>query len=285
MKFCSAKTLADRAREEGYAVPAFNTNGGTYEIALAAIEAAEELRSPLILQAYEPNLAYRGHEYAVMQAVHLAQGASVPVALHLDHGTSLASVMAALKAGFTSVMIDYSHLPLDENIEKTRRIVEAVRPCDISVEAEVGHVAGGAHSSQHAGASTTDPEEAIRLVEQTGIDMLAVANGTLHGIFDLQDKIDLDLVRRLRAGIPVPLVQHGTCGIPLDLVRRLVGAGMAKINYGEPFRANYIEYFKEYAETLNHQGHPWKIMTACKDRLREDMKEIIRALGSEGKAD
>ncbi len=285
MNFINAKVLVDRAREEGYAVPAFNTNGGTYEIARAAIEAADELRSPLILQTYEPNLAYRGLKYCVLQAKHLAKTANIPIALHLDHGSTLTSILRAVSAGYTSVMIDCSHLPLKQNIRLTKGIVEAVKPLGISVEAEVGHVVGGVHSGGNVGAPTTDPEEAVRLVKETGIDMLAIADGTEHGVFELQDQIDFDLVRKLRRLVPVPLVQHGTCGIPLDLIRKLVEAGIAKVNFGEAFRANFIKYFKEYAETLDHKDHPWKILQAVKDRLKEDMKEIIRALGSEGKAD
>ncbi|HET6452823.1 MAG TPA: class II fructose-bisphosphate aldolase [Armatimonadota bacterium] len=282
MKFCSSKELADKARVQGYAVPAFNSNGGTYDITRAIIEAAEELRSPMILQTYEPNCAYRGFEYCALQAAHLAKDAKIPIALHLDHGMSLESVMRAVKAGYTSVMIDASHLPIEENIRATREVIAAVRPLGVTVEAEVGHVAGGAHS--HGQGNTTDPAEAVRFVEATGVDMLAVANGTEHGVFDLQDQIDLPLVRELRQKVSVPLVQHGTCGIPLGLVTDLVKAGMAKINFGEPFRANYIEYFKEFADTLDHKDHVWKIMEAVKDRLKEDMKAIIRALGSEGKA-
>jgi ketose-bisphosphate aldolase len=282
MKFCNSKELADKARKEGYAVPAFNTNGGTYDITRAIIEAAEELRSPMILQTYEPNCAYRGFEYFVLQATHLAKDTSIPIALHLDHGMSMESVMAVVKAGYTSVMIDASHLPLEENIRATREVIAAVRPMGVTVEAEIGHVAGGAHS--HGQGATTDPQEAVRFVEATGVDMLAVANGTEHGVFDLQDQVDLGLIRELRQNVLVPLVQHGTCGIPLSLTSEMVKAGMAKFNYGEPFRANYIHYFKEYADTLDHNGHPWKIMQAVKDRLKDDMKAIIRALGAEGKA-
>ena len=282
MAFIPSKEIVLRARGEGYAVPAFNTNGGTYDITRAAIEAAEELRSPMILQTYEPNCAYRGFEYFVLQAAHLAKDATIPIALHLDHGMSLDSVMRAVKAGYTSVMIDASHLPLEENIRATREVIQAVRPLGVTVEAEVGHVAGGAHSHGHG--NTTDPEEAARFVEATGVDMLAVADGTEHGVFELQDQVDLDLIRELRRNISAPLVQHGTCGIPLSLASDMAKAGMAKFNYGEPFRANYIAYFREFAETLDHKDHAWKIMQAVKDRLKEDMKAIIRALGSEGKA-
>ena len=282
MKFCTASSLAQRAREEGYAVPAFNTNGATYEIARAAIEAADELASPLIIGCYEPNLAYRGFGYLALQTAHLAESANIPIALHLDHGGSVESAMAGIKAGFSSVMIDGSHLPLDENILLTRQVIDAARPLGVSVEAEVGHVAGGVHS--HGQAGSTDPEEAVRLVEETGVDMLAIANGTRHGVIELQDQVDLELVRTLRKRIDVPLVQHGTSGIPLRLISVLAKAGMAKFNFGEPFRADYIKYFAEFTRTLDHGDHPWKIAQAVKDRLKQDMKEIIAALGSEGKA-
>ena len=284
MKFHTASSLAQRAREQGYAVPAFNTNGATYEIARAAIEAADELASPLILQCYEPNLAYRGFGYFGMQAAFLARSVGIPIALHLDHGSSLESVSAAVEAGFSSVMIDGSHLPLEDNIRLTKQVMEAVRPLGVSVEAEVGHVTGGAHSHGQGGSCVTDPDEAVRLVRETGVDLLAIANGTRHGVIELQDQVDLDLVRNLRNRLDVPLVQHGTSGIPLPLVSELAKAGMAKFNFGEPFRANYIKYFREYSETLDHGDHAWKIAQAVKDRLKRDMKEIIAALGSEGKA-
>lgn len=283
MKLCDSKTLVAKAREGGYAVPALNTNGATYDITRAAIEAAQELQSPLILQTYEPNCAYRGFDYMYLQATHLAQDATIPIALHLDHGATFISALKAAKAGYTSVMIDGSHLPLDENIKLTKQVVEALQPLGITVEAEVGHVTGGVHSAAHA-AGTTDPDEAAKLVEATGVDLLAISNGTQHGVIELQDNIDIDLVKRLRDRIPVPLVQHGTSGIPLELLTQISQAGMTKINFGEPFRANYIKYFKEYADTLDHKDHAWKIMQAVKDRLKEDMKKLIVALGSAGKA-
>jgi ketose-bisphosphate aldolase len=283
MKFCTASSLAQRAREEGYAVPAFNTNGATYDIARAAIEAADELASPLIIQSYEPNLAYRGFQLAAYQTAFLAEGANTPIAMHLDHGSSIESAIEAIEAGFSSVMIDGSHLPLDENIRLTKQVIEAARPLGVSVEAEVGHVTGGVHS-HGSGSAVTDPDEAVRLVEETGVDMLAIANGTRHGVIELQDQIDLQLVKTLRGRISVPLVQHGTSGIPLRLITVLAKAGMAKFNFGEPFRANYIKYFVEYSKTLDHGDHAWKIAQAVKDRLKQDMKELIVALGSEGKA-
>lgn len=280
MKFCNAAILARHAREEGYAAPAFNTNGATYEITRAAIEAAEELRAPLVLQTYQPNLAYRGCEYFVLQATHLARNATIPIALHLDHATDIPSILQAVRAGYTSVMIDGSRLPLEENVRLTRQVVELLHPLGLSVEAEVGPV-----GSEQEECATTNPDEAVHLVEETQVDLLAIANGTRHGLFAVQDQVDLALVRTLRQKVPVPLVQHGTCGVPLSLASALAKSGMAKMNYGEPFRVAFITYFKELSQSMDHQGHPWKILQACKDRLKEDMKEIIRAIGAEGKAD
>ncbi len=283
MKLVASKALVDRAREQRYAVPALNTNGATYEITRAAVEAAEELRSPLILQTYEPNCAYRGFDYMALQARHLVEECTVPVALHLDHGTSLTSALQCVKAGYTSIMIDGSHLPLEQNIALTKQVVDVLRPLGVTVESEVGHVTGGAHSGSHA-AHITDPDEALRFFEEAGVDMLAISNGTRHGVIELQDSIDFALIESLRTRIPIPLVQHGTSGIPLPLVTRLAKAGMSKINFGEPFRFNYIRYFRQYDQELDHNDHPWRIMEAVKDRLKSDMKELIMALGSAGKA-
>ena len=283
MRFCNASALARSAREGGYSVPAFNTNGATYDIARAALEAADELASPMIIQSYEPNLAYRGFECAYTVTAFLAESVNIPVALHVDHGLSLQSAIQAVRAGFTSVMVDGSHLPLAENIKLMKQVVDLLQPLGISVEAEVGHIVGGVHS-QGLEASTTDVDEAIEMVRETKVDLLAISNGTRHGVIELQDQVDLDLVRTLRESVDLPLVQHGTSGMPLPLVSEVAKAGMAKFNFGEPFRADYIKYFKEYSETSDHGDHAWKIMQAVKDRLKDDMKQIIRALGSEGKA-
>ena len=144
MRFVSAKPLVDAARKGGYAVPALNANGGTYDIARAALEACQELKSPCILQAYEPNLEYRGLKYFVELADFLCDELkiTVPVALQIDHGKSFASALRAMQAGFTSFMFDASHDPLEENIRKTAKVVEAAKALGVSIEAEVGYVKG-----------------------------------------------------------------------------------------------------------------------------------------------
>ena len=140
MPLIDAATLVRHARKYGYAVVQVNTNGGTYDITRAIIESAEEERSPVILGAYENNLKYRGYEYAAMQMRFFGQRASVPVAVHLDHGSSLESCRQAIDAGFTSVMIDGSHLPIAQNVKAARDVVEIAKPRGVSVEAEVGEL-------------------------------------------------------------------------------------------------------------------------------------------------
>ncbi len=298
MKFVNPTPMVKDAQEKGYAVPAFNTNGGVYDIARAALEAAQEASSPLILQVYEPNCAYRGFEYFVYLARFLCDelGITVPVALHLDHGKSFASVMRAIRAGFTGVMLDASHELLEHNIAMSRKVVEAAHPLDVAVEAEVGYVKGNEPQKQKRIGRIEPPEEpavppaftkieeATRFVNEVEVDLLAVSVGTTHGVFKRQSGIDFELLGKLRAVVPVPLVQHGTGGISLQDLSLLAKSGMAKINFGEPFRYNFINYFYELTDSMEHLWHPWKIMREAKDRLKKDMRELIKALESEGRA-
>ena len=299
MKFISAKSLVQDACQKAYAVPAFNTNGASYDITRAALEAAEEMKSPLILQDYEPNLAYRGFDYFVKLAGHLGDelDITVPVALHVDHGKSYASLLKALKAGFTSFMIDASHAPLEENIGITKKVMETAKLFGISVEAEVGCVKGNEPRLEKligkipvpekpaAPAAKTDIKEAQCFVSETKVDMLAVSVGTWHGVYREQNEIDFELLAKLRHAMKIPLVQHGTCGISPENIARLARAGMCKINFGEAFRFNFIKYFNEMTDTTEHLWHAWRIMRNIKDRLKDDMKELIKAAGAAGKAD
>lgn len=298
MKFISARPLVQDAYKKGYAVPAFNTNGASYDITRAALEAAGEMKSPLILQDYEPNLEYRGFNYFVKLAEHLYDelNITVPVALQIDHGKSYESLLKAIKAGFTSFMLDASRDPLDENIRITKRVLETAGLFGLSIEAEVGHVKGNEPKRKKligripvpekpdTSAAKTDLEEARRFVSETGVDMLAVSVGTMHGVYREQNEIDFELLGKLRKEIKVPLVQHGTCGISLENISRLARAGMCKINFGESFRFNYIKHFNELTDTTEHLWHSWKIKRIIKDRIKNEMKELIEATGSSGKA-
>lgn len=284
MNLFNAKDLCDQAAEKGFGIPALNNNGGSYDIGRAIIEAAEELRSPLIIQCYEPNLEYRGFDWAGQLIRFLIAETTVPIAIALDHGKTPQSIFHAVKAGFNHVMIDYADKSLDENVRGTQAIIDLVRPLGISVEAEIGHIIKSSDASDQR-AATVSVEEAKEFASRVDVDLLAVAVGTTHGIFKEQHGIDFHLISKIRAAVKPPLVLHGTSGVSMADISRSVKAGMTKINFGEGLRMNYIRYFNELTDTLNHEHHAWRIERAAKDRLKEDIKEIIRAVGSDGKAD
>ncbi|HEY2084327.1 MAG TPA: class II fructose-bisphosphate aldolase [Verrucomicrobiae bacterium] len=284
MKLLNAKQICDVAAAKGFGVPALNNNGGSYDIGRAIIEACEELRSPLIIQCYEPNLEYRGFDYAGQLIHFLAKDTTIPMAIALDHGKTPQSIFRAVKAGFTHVMIDYADKSLEENVRGTQQIIDLVRPLGLSVEAEIGHIVKSSDGAADA-ASKTSVEEAKEFASKIDVDLLAVADGSMHGIFKEQHGLDFDLISKIRSAVKPPLVQHGTCGISMADISKCVKAGMTKINFGEGLRMNYIRYFNELSKTLNHEDHVWRIGRAAKDKLKEDIKAIIRAVGSEGKAD
>jgi fructose-bisphosphate aldolase class II len=284
MKLYNAKHLCDQAAAKGFGIPALNNNGGSYDIGRAIIESCEELRSPLIIQCYEPNLEYCGSDYAGQLIRFLAADSTIPMAIALDHGKTPVSVMRAVKAGFTHVMIDYADQPLERNVRGTQEIINLVRPLSISVEAEIGHIIKSSDASNQR-APTVSVEEAKEFTSKLDVDLLAVAVGTTHGIFKEQHGIDFGLISKIHSAVKPPLVLHGTCGVSMADISKSVKAGMTKINFGEGMRMNYIRYFNEFSQTLKHEHHVWRIARAAKDRLKEDIKEIIRAVGSEGKAD
>lgn len=283
MKIMNAHTMLQQADKQGYALPALNANGATYDIARAILEAAAELRSPIIIQAYSPNLEYRGYEYFTLLVQHLAQGLDIPVCISLDHGKSVDDIMRAVRAGFTHVMFDYANRPVAENIQKTNEVIELVRPLGISVEAEIGDIFIGKEGEK--GAPVTNEADVRRFVAETDVDFLAVGVGTTHGLFEKQDTIDFDHIKKLRALTDTPLVLHGTCGVSTEDISHCVKNGMRKINFGEGLRMRYIQYLAEYTESLDHQHHAWRIMQAAKDKLKEYAKELICAVGSDGKID
>ncbi|HEY1788816.1 MAG TPA: class II fructose-bisphosphate aldolase [Verrucomicrobiae bacterium] len=283
MKLRNAKQLCDIAAAKGFGVPALNNNGGSYDVGRAIIEAAEELESPLIIAEYEPNLEYRGYDWAGTVIKHLAADTTIPLCIALDHGKTPQSIARAVRAGFSHVMIDYADKPLDENVRGTQQIIDLVRPLGISVEAEIGHIIKSSDDSDQR-APKVSVAEAKEFTSKVDVDLLAIANGSTHGIFKEQHGLDFDLIAKVRKAVKPPLVQHGTCGISLSDISKCVKAGMTKINFGEGLRMNYIQYFNELSKTLKHEHHVWRIARAAKDKLKEDIKNIIRAVGSDGKA-
>lgn len=242
MPLVTSKGMLLDAQKGNYAVGAFNVEN--MEMVMAVVEAAQEMQSPVILQTTPSTVRYAGFNlyYASVKAV--AERATVPVALHLDHGSSFELAVQALREGYTSIMIDGSQLPLDENTGLTRRVVEVCRPCRVPVEAELGCVGGKEDDRSSRNSGLTSPAQAAEFVEKTGIDFLAVAIGTSHGIYNGAPRIRLDLLGEIKKCVPVPLVLHGTSGVEDEVVRSCIQEGICKVNYATDLRIAFSDGIK-----------------------------------------
>lgn len=219
--------LAD-ARVGGYAVGSFSV--ANMETVLGVLQAAEELRAPVILQIAEVRLRQSPLELIGPLMVAAARQASVPVAVHFDHGKTEKKIGQALELGFTSVMFDGSHLPLDENIAETCRIIEMARPYGAAVEAEIGCVGGSEDGSEEIAMHCTDPADAVRFEQETGVDALAIAIGNAHGNYKATPKLRFDILAQVAEDTHTPLVLHGGTGISPEDFRRCAQTGIQKIN-------------------------------------------------------
>jgi fructose-bisphosphate aldolase class II len=233
MSLVNLTEILSPAKAGNYAVAAFNDVNALY--ARAIIRAAEEAKAPLVLMVAEVHFRYVDLEEMAPYLVHVCQRARVPVALMLDHGASQQSVLRAIRCGFTAVMFDGSRLPFAENVAQTRSIVELAGSVGVSVEGEIGHVAG--HEGGAAGVLSssdhqlTDAGEAAEFVKRTGVDCLAVSVGTKHGFYSGEVRLDFARLVELREQVPVPLAIHGGSGLTDEQFRGLVAHGASKINY------------------------------------------------------
>ena len=294
------------ARAGHYGVGAFNTNN--MEITQAVLEAAEEARSPVLLAMSEGALKYGGSDLPRM-VISMAERSSVPVAVHLDHGSSFESCMRAIRHGFTSVMIDKSHEDEADNISETARVVEAAHAVGVTVEAEIGRLGGVEEHVVVAeeDAILTKPEEAERFMAQSGADYLAVAIGTSHGANKGSGRpyIDHARIQDIAGRIAHPLVMHGASGVPADLVERFQAAGgelsnasgiheddvrqavtegIAKINTDTDLRLAFSTRVREVLKDDPAQFDPRKILGPARDEMRRVVADRLQVFGSAGKA-
>lgn len=284
MPLVPVSVLLKDAAAEGYAVGAFNCNN--MEIVQAIVTAAEAEKAPVILQASQGAIKYAGVDYIAAMVRVAARRARVPVALHLDHGTSFDQVVCCLVAGFTSVMIDGSHLPLEQNIALTRQVVSVARPVGASVEAELGRI-GGVEDDiavDEREAFFTDPGEARYFVEQTGVDSLAVAIGTAHGRYKGRPQLDFARLARIREQVSVPLVLHGASGVPDDDLKEAIRLGVRKINIDTNIREAFVEAIRRRLAEDPREIDPRKILGPARDAAVETIREKMRVFGCSGKA-
>lgn len=276
------KMLLD-AQAGHYAVGAFNVEN--LEMVMAVIRAAEELRSPVIMQTTPSTVKYAGLDYYLAMVRAAAERTDVPVAMHLDHGESFDLAMQALRTGYTSIMIDGSHDAFEDNIALTRRVVDACAPSRISVEAELGKV-GGKEDDLEGGDGNpfTDPQQAKEFVERTGVNSLAIAIGTAHGLYKGTPKLDFERLSAIREVVSIPLVLHGASGVPDEAVQESITRGICKVNFATELRIAFSNGVKEYLQKDPDVFDPKKYCKVGIANVIETVKGKIAICGSAGKA-
>ena len=242
----SSKELLTDALKNHYAIGAFNVEN--MEMVIAVLNAAEETKSPVIMQTTPGTIKYAGVDFYFANIRAAAERANVPVVCHLDHGNSFETAVLAFHTGYTSIMIDGSKLPFEENISLTKSVVEVCHAGNVPVEAELGRVGGKEDDLDNTKGKNpfTDPNEAAEFIERTGCDSLAVAVGTAHGVYKGVPQINFEVLTKIHELVKIPLVLHGTSGVPDEQVTKCINLGMCKVNYATDLRIAFTHGVKEY---------------------------------------
>jgi tagatose 1,6-diphosphate aldolase GatY/KbaY len=284
MPLISSTDMLRKARQNHYAVAAFNVH--TLEMLQAVTEAAAETESPLIIQTTVGTVKHLGPDYIAAAATVAADRTGLPIALHLDHCTDPALIQTCIQVGYTSIMIDASMHPFNENVERTRAVMEMAVHAGVNVEAELGKV-GGVEDDivvEDRDALLADPQECARFMELTGVHTLAPAIGTAHGIYKGEPKIDFARIERIASLVEAPLVLHGGSGIPAEQVKRAVALGMAKMNVATELRIVFSEAIRQVLTANPQENDPRKYMIPAKEAVKRLAMEKIRLCGSAGRA-
>ncbi|MBH5319855.1 class II fructose-1,6-bisphosphate aldolase [Paenibacillus sp. GSMTC-2017] len=284
MSLVSMNEFLPKAKANKFAVGQFNMNN--LEFAQATVEAAMEENSPFIYGVSEGALRYMGIEFTVAMAQAAAKKSGLPIALHLDHGSSFEVAMKCIRAGFSSVMFDGSHYGLEENIALTKEVVKAARAMGVSVEGELGTIGGVEDdlSVDEADAKLANAEEAIRFYEETGVDCLAIAVGTAHGMYKGEPKIHYDIIQKVADAIPVPVVLHGGSGVPDEAIRLSIQAGVGKINVNTENQVAFTKTIREVLDANAEAFDPRKYLTPARAAMKAVIQEKIRLFGSNNQA-
>lgn len=256
MALVSMSSVLLPAKKNGYAIGAFEF--WSFDSAIAIVSAAEELKIPVILQAGPLECIHTGIENLAFIAKSVAAKASVDVVLHLDHGDSVVLAKEAIACGFTSVMIDSSDLPLAENIAVTKEVVELARPKHVDVEGEIGILGGSEGGKDVLDSLMTDPDEALRFVRETGINALAVAVGTAHGVYIETPNLDFERLNAIQKLVDMPIVLHGGSGVPEEQVRKSIQYGVCKVNICTEF---LIAMGSAFTKTQAKPGFKYSVPT------------------------
>ncbi len=281
------KTVLDAAQRGHYAVPAFNVCANEHIDCVFAV--SRQLQAPVIIAIHPVEIEYFGMRQITDVIKTRAVDHAYPVVMHLDHGDSYERAMDCIVHGFTSVMYDGSVLPFDQNVANTREVVRAAHAVGVSVEGELGLVGGTegdtyAHTEGLSDDQLTDPAMAVRYVEETGVDSLAVAIGTAHGFYKGEPRIDVDRLAAIRKQVTIPLVLHGGSGTPTPTIKRVIELGICKINISSEFKRAYHEGLAAAMAADPDCWDPLLLFPKGKDRARGLLQEKFELFGSAGKA-
>lgn len=279
------KDLLKVAKENQFAVPAFNIC--SYDMMKAIIEEVEAQNAPVILEIHPDEIAYLNDEF-VAAAKDYAHNSKVPVVIHMDHGGSVKDVMRAIRNGYTSVMIDASTQTFEDNMSLTKEVVKLAHDVNVSVEAELGTI--GNNGSAEGGSANiiyTDPNQAEEFVKETGIDTLAVAIGTAHGLYpkDMTPKLNIELLKELNERIDIPFVLHGGSGNPDSEVSEAVKYGVAKVNLSSDLKSVFFDALREVLTKNPKMYEPGDVFPEANDKVKEVVKHKLRVLNTIGKAE
>lgn len=282
MALVTTKEMLLDAQKKGYAVGAFNVEN--MEMVMAVVSAAEELKSPVIMQTTPSTVKYADFDYFYANVKVAAEKANVPVAIHLDHGSSFELAMKAYRTGYTSIMIDGSHGSFEDNIALTKSVVEVCKSGNVPVEAELGKVGGKEDDLDGGEGGYTDPLEAKEFVEKTNVDSLAVAIGTAHGVYKGEPKLDLDRLSQIKEVVDIPLVLHGTSGVPDEVVTECVNRGICKVNYATDLRIAFTKGVKKVLDENPDTIDPKKYNSQGREEVKEYVKSKMIVVKSAGQA-
>lgn len=303
--FASTKKLLHQAQKYHYAVPHFNINN--MEIVQGVVQAAVKLKSPIILATSEGAIKYAGMNFLYALAFTASELASIPIALHLDHGQDLAVIKKAIQLGYSSVMIDASHYDFEKNIKITKKVVQLVHRNGISVEAELGTIGGAEDTVSSRHILYTDPGKAQEFVQRTGCDFLAVAIGTSHGAYKFRGKADLklDLLKKINEKVRIPLVLHGASGVSRAIVQeakkygaqlsgvhgvpnaqltKAIKLGITKINTDTDLRIAFDAGVRKVLKTQPQDFDPRHMLASARELIQQVAEQRIRLFGSAGRA-
>lgn len=284
MSVVTTREMLLKAQREGYAVGAFNAEN--MEMVQAVIEAAEELKAPVIIQTTPGTLDYGSPELFSAMVLEEAGKASIPAALHLDHGNSFELAARALKTGYTSIMIDGSKEKFQKNISMSSEVVRMAHAMGVPVEGELGTVGGKEdnHSVSDSEKTYTDPAEAEEFAALTQVDSLAVGIGNSHGFYKGVPKLRFDILEETRKRVTIPIVLHGASGIPDEDVKKATGLGICKVNFATELRDAYSRGLKEYLAANPAVFDPKKYGAAGREAVKKLVMHKIEVCGSVGKA-